>query len=162
LDWTFVGTLAEVASAFAVVVTLIFLGVEVRGYRNATEPTASDALSAGFNNLNMQITSDPEFFETFMSALSDPLTLNDMSKARVLWVIQCYINHLTTVKKYHDAGSLPEEEWGAYMQGTSQVLNSPGGIWALENVAITPSLLAEIKRHQDVTYKNGFLGLKNG
>ena len=160
MNWELAGILAEIISAFAVVATLIFLGLEVRNNRNATESMSIDALAVGFNNLNTQLVGDSEFFEIFFSALGDPTNLSDINRARVLWMIQSYINHLTTVKKYHDSGALPEEEWDAYIEGTAQVLNTPGGKWGLANVAITPSLLAEIRKFEGAETKDGFLGLE--
>ena len=161
MNWELAGIIAEIVGAAAVVITLVFLAVEIRTNRNATESASIDALAAGFNNINLHITGDAEFFRVFLAALADPIGLDEADRARFLWTMQSYINHLTSVKKYHDAGSLSEEEWQAYGEGCSQVFNTPGGNWALENVAVTPSLLTEMRKFQGTEIKKGFLGINN-
>jgi hypothetical protein len=98
MNWELIGAVAEVAGALAVVISLIFLRLEIRSSRRSTESASVDALAVGFNSWNAQLTSDPVFFEMFYSILSDPDSARAMDKARFLYMFQSLANHLSTVK----------------------------------------------------------------
>ena len=61
MNWEAIGIIAESVSAFAVVVTLVFLIVELRNNRNATQSAAVDAAATGFNSMNSAIITEPGF-----------------------------------------------------------------------------------------------------
>ena len=161
MNWESIGTLAEVVSAFAVVVSLIILGYEIRQSRKTVESAAVDALAAGFNLWNEQLTNDEKFFESFYLILARPGDASELEKARFLWMFQSLVNHLNTVRKYHETGALPQEEWDIYIEGVTQLFNTPGGQWALENIATTPSLMKAICKSQGTLMNEGILGLQN-
>ena len=62
---------------------------------------------------------------------------------------QSYINHFMTVKKHHDAGTLPASEWKIHAAGTAHMMCSPGGKWLSENIAVTPEVLEVFRNFRD-------------
>ncbi len=93
MDWQLIGVLAEVISAVAVIVTLIFLAVEVRNNRNATQSNSLDALAAGFSDINYNVIGDSEFAGIWEKGLASPETLSSQEAIRICMYMQCYINH---------------------------------------------------------------------
>jgi len=160
MNWDALGVLAETVGAVAVVVTLIYLAVEVRNNRSATESASIDSLAAGFNLLNTQIMDNPDLAEIFLRGTANHEDLDDVQKLRFIAMVQSYVNHFTTVKKYYDAGILSEEQWLAHSVGVSRLTNSPGGIWACRNITITPGVAAEFERLRDIEASDGYWGLK--
>ena len=154
-----IGILAEVVSAFAVVITLVFLGYEIRQNRKAVESAAVDALAAGFNSWNEQLTSDEKFFESYYRIMANPNDASEIERARFLYLFQSLVNHLNTVRKYHETGALPREEWDIYIEGVTQLFNAPGEQWTLENIATTPSLMNAIRQAQGTLMNEGILNL---
>jgi hypothetical protein len=161
MNWESIGPFAEVVSAFAVVISLAILGYEIHQNRKTVESAAVDALAAGFNSWNEQLISDEKFFESFFLILARPEDASELEKTRFLWMFQSLVNHLNTVKKYHETGALPQEEWDIYIEGVTQLFNTPGGEWALENIATTPTLLSAIRKSQGTLMNDGILGLQN-
>jgi hypothetical protein len=144
LDWQLIGVFAEVISAIAVVVTIIFLAVEIRHNRNSAQSNSLDALTAGFSDINYNVVGDSEFTAIWEKGLASPESLNQHETIRICMYMQCYINHYTALRKYHELGVLPNEEWEAYLAAISGIVNTPGGQWMIPQLAIAPALLQEI------------------
>ena len=155
MNWEAIGVLAEVIGAVAVVATLLFLAIEVRNNKNATESASIDSLAEGFNTINAHIINESGMAEIYSKGVADPESLDEIQKVRFMALMQCYVNHFATVKKYHDAGQLSKEEWTAHSSGTSHVLNSTGGRWARRFITVTPSVAAVFESHRDQKGKDG-------
>lgn len=137
-------------SALAVVVTLVFLAVELRDNRDATRSSALDSLAIGFNSTSAHIFSDPELTEIWLKRMEDPESLSEIERTRLVLMVQSYVNTYTSVRKYHQSGALPENEWLVYSQGMAGFMNTPGGYWLRENIAITPSVITEFEKYKDL------------
>lgn len=161
MNWEAIGAASEIIGALAVVITLIFLVVEMRHGRKATEAASVDLLSAGWNVLNGHLMDDAELCSFFFAGLNDPDTLDAEQKTRVMIVGQSYINHFMTVKKYYDAGHLPEEEWNYHSAGISRLMNSPGGKWICDVAAVTPSVQDVFNGFIEDQYPDGYLNISN-
>ena len=111
MSWESAGVIAEVVSASAVIVTLMFLALELRANRNSTQSAAVDALSSGFNTVNANLIGDPAFTKTFIDGLANIEQLEEIDRVRLVIFVQSWLNHFTALKKYYDAGVLPEDEW---------------------------------------------------
>ncbi len=159
MNWDVVGVISEVVGAIAVVATLLFLAIEVRNNKKATESASIDSLAEGFNTINSHIIDQPGVAEIYFRGVADPNSLDEIQKVRFMALMQSYVNHFATVKKYHDAGLLSAEEWAAHSSGTSHVLNSPGGRWARGIITVTPSVAAVFENLHDQEGRAGHFGI---
>lgn len=157
MDWQLIGVIAEVVSAIAVVVTIIFLAVEIRHNRRAAQSNSLDALTAGFSDINYNVVGDGEFTAIWEKGLASPESLNSQETIRICMYMQCYINHYTALRKYHELGVLAHEEWEAYLAAFAGILNTPGGQWMIPRLAIAPSLLKEIQDHGPSAQRYGWI-----
>ena len=82
MNWDLIIGVSEVVGALAIVVTLIFLGLEVRNNRSATESASLDALAAGFNAINIQLIGDASVTKVWVSGVADPEKLDDVDRVR--------------------------------------------------------------------------------
>ena len=149
MNWEALGVIADIIGAVAVVATLIYLTIEIRLNRMAIESDSLDSLAAGWNSLNVHVMDDPELAEIWVKGFSDPDSLDPIQRTRFMMMGQSYINHFMTVKKHHDAGTLPESEWQVHAAGTAHAMCSPGGKWLCKNVAVTPEVLEVFREFRD-------------
>ena len=149
MNWEAVGAAAEIVGAIAVVLTLIYLAIEVRNNRSATESASLDALAAGFNTINAQLIADRSVEELWLSGIADPEQLDEVDRARFWLIFQSYMNQLTALKKYHIAGVLSEDEWTAYSKATGAAMSTPGGRWIRDTITTTPKILSELQEHEN-------------
>ena len=142
MNWDAIGIVAEIVSAIAVVVSLLFLALEVRRNRNATESASVATLAEGFNSTNALLASDPELSAIWIKGMSDPTSLTEVESMRFIATTQSYINHFSTVIKYHESGLLPEEEWLSHYHSMHHIFNSPGGKWLRDKINMAPAVRA--------------------
>ena len=154
MNWELAGILAEVISATAVIVTLVFLAFELRSNRRATQSAAVEAAATGFNTMNTTIISDPEFAEIFVRSQAGDESITPIDLFRCQMLMQSYINHYTTLKKYHDNGILPDVDWRGYSVAMAALTNSPGGETICQRIEISDSVRAELAkvRGQETPY----------
>jgi hypothetical protein len=158
MTWDALASIAEVVSAIAVVATLLFLAIELRNNRSATQIAAVDALSTGFNSCNFKIIEDGEFAEIWMKGLTDPESLDNVARVRFATYVQSTINQYTSMKRYHDSGVLPDNEWRIYYIGVASIMYSPGGRWIGEELAVTSEVMAEIGKYENKTAAYKWMG----
>ena len=159
MNWEALGVVAQFVAATAVVITLVFLTIETRRNRIALESNAVDSLGAGWNALNVHVFSDPALSDLWKRGFADPNSLDDVKLTQFMLMGQSYVNHFMTIKKHHDAGALPEEQWANHASGTAQFMCSPGGRWLRENIAITPDVEAFFRSYDDKPRKTQLLGV---
>jgi hypothetical protein len=154
MNWETIGVIAEIIGATAVVITLVFLTREMRLNRVAAESGSVDSLSTGWNDLNTTVMSDTELCEIWIQGFKDPTALTEVQRLRFLLIGQSYLNHLTTIKKHFDSGTLLSKDWDIHKAGTCQIMNSPGGLWLTKNLAVPPDviqLIVEYSANNDVS-----------
>lgn len=115
MNWDLIGTLAEVISAIAVVVTLAFLAMEIRNSRATNQTATLNALSVGFNETNYNIVQSKELADLWEKGLGNPGELDSSDLIRFSFLMQCYLNHCTALHQYHELKVLPDEDWEDYL-----------------------------------------------
>ena len=142
MNWAAAGVIAEIVGAIAVVVSLLFLAMEVRRNRTATESASVGTLAEGFNTTNALLASDPELSAIWIKGMNEPTSLTEVESMRFLATTQSYINHFSTVLKYHESGLLPEAEWLSNYHSMHHIFNSTGGKWLRDKLNMAPSVRA--------------------
>ena len=159
MNWDAIGALGEVVGAGAVVITLVFLIIEMRASRRVAQTASVDLLSDGWNRLNAVLMADQELTTLLFTGMNDPTKLTGEQKLRMQVTLQSYVNHFMTVKKHYEAGHLPEEEWQHHSMGIAHMMNSPGGREALKIVAVTPSVRELLESYRNTNHEDGYLGV---
>ncbi len=159
MNWEAAGVIAEVVGAIAVVFTLVYLILAVKRNRNATESTSVDALAEGFNALNGHLMDSPELVAIWLTGMSDPESLNAVERVQFIALIQSYVNHFSTVKKYYDTGLLPQAQWVVHYSGFPQTMTSKGGKWIRDYITIPSDVLAVFEELDRAGSKKGYWGM---
>ena len=60
MNWEAIGAVGEILGAIAVIGSLIFVGVQIRGNTRATQTAAAHNLTNTFNSVITNISGDPE------------------------------------------------------------------------------------------------------
>ena len=157
MNWEFISVIAEVVSAIAVVVTLMFLAIEVRNNRRATEAASVDAQSSGINDLNSLLVSDPEFAKVWNVGMADPEKLDEIDRLRLAFQIQNYVNLYIALRRHRKTGALPVENWDYYARGFGVVMNTPGARALVKEIAIPADVAKEFAEYQDAPNSYAFL-----
>ena len=150
MTWEVAGVIAEVIGAVAVVATLLFLAIEIRHNRMATQAATVDGQSAGINALNTVTVSDPEFAKIWIEGLADPDRLDEVNRMRLALHLQSYINHYTALRRQRSTGALPGENWEYYAHAMGTLMNSPGARKLAPHMTIDKAVAKELEEYRGV------------
>ncbi|MCI5107385.1 MAG: hypothetical protein MRY76_11775 [Pseudomonadales bacterium] len=143
MNWEAIGSISEVAGAVGVIVTLIYLAIQLRQNTKATQLTAvqnSMENSARFSEL---IATDSDLARIFSLGLSNPDELSANEMLRFVNALNVFMRRESVAYYLYREGTLPEELWAARVTALTGALNQPGLKVYLETSA--DSLPAEFR-----------------
>lgn len=111
MNWDAIGAIGEIVGAFAVVLSLVYLAVQVRQNTTALRgATAAEAVGA-IREWNGRLIDDPVVSELFTKGVEDPTQLSDAERRRFVPIA---FNFFKTVEHLHyqyARGILDPEIW---------------------------------------------------
>ena len=144
MNWEAIGAVGEIVGATAVVVTLIYLAVQVRHTtratdtaRRATQAASFQAASALDQDFLLTLGKDPVTAQLWNTYLTDPETLSTEQKRQGLYLFISFLRRLENLYFQDRLGTLSEEGWqsrqGMFLsiarsRGYSAFLNSGSAI----------------------------------
>lgn len=126
------GSIGEFVGAVAVVVSLIYLAVQIRQNTHQLEHNAevlranAELDSARLStDWNAQLAGDAELTRIWGVGLNDPSRLDAMTGARMGMMLGSLFYRLEGLYRLHRRGFLPEESWLPWEQLMRNVLSTP-------------------------------------
>jgi hypothetical protein len=125
---------AEIIAAVAVVLSLIFVGVQLREYNKVARGEARNQTMEQWSNVRRSIYTDAGTAEIYARGKADPDSLDDTERLRFNYILT-----ETTLAVYQmyarwDDGYLPLENFEGGVQGMLTELCTPGGRARLQQV----------------------------
>ena len=108
MNWEAIGAVGESLGAIAVLVTLIYLAVQIR--QNTAQQKREELVSIqhGQNSVVAQL-QDPKVMGAYVRTAEDKSPTIEDRGTSFSWVVQ-YINHFQIVYELHQKGSLDQEQ----------------------------------------------------
>jgi hypothetical protein len=134
MNWDAIGAIGELVGAVTVVVTLLYLAIQVRRGTSTTQAASIQAAAAMDHEFLLTLGSDPVTAQLWMSYLAAPETLPDDQKMQGHILMTSLIRRLENLKIQNQLGTLPQEGWQsrqalfnviARSRGYSAFLDSP-------------------------------------
>jgi hypothetical protein len=119
-------TYLTVGANIAVLVGLVFVGVEVRNSNATIAAQTSYNVTEGFNTLNMSLANNPTLLNMTVIGGREPDKLTDEEAAVYVAVIRSYVNQYVQVYRLMESGAISESNWALYAREAHQWLSSPG------------------------------------
>jgi hypothetical protein len=105
---------AEIISAIAVVVSLLYVGAGVRQNTVAIEGTTYQQVVRASNEYLLTVAADPTFAEILVRAWSDPSQLTAVEKVRFYYHERVFWRNMENAYFQNAKGVLGEQEWEVY------------------------------------------------
>lgn len=112
----------------AVLLGLIFVGLEVRNSRAAAEAQAADGIADGFLQLNLISIGDSAAARIWDTGLREPASLTDVEAFQFSMHMRALFNQFTRVHRLYRAGLIDEADWELYGREAATLMASPGGV----------------------------------
>jgi hypothetical protein len=125
MNWDAIGAVGESLGALAVLVTLIYLAIQIK--QNTAQQKREELVSIqhGQNAVIAQL-NDPRVMGGYVRTAADKSPTIEDRGASFSWVVQ-YLNHFQIVHELYRSGSLEEEQYQLWL-GFAVAVVAPEGI----------------------------------
>lgn len=144
-DW---GAIGEIVGGFAVVVTLVYLAMQLRQTSKSLQITNSDAASAMNAEVFQELISNPEFVELYLKGLSGLNNLNEPERLRFVLFCNKAMRFFENTWFLHINDALAPGAWYGQERGMQEMLSAPGSqeAWALNRNLFSKAFVAFVDR----------------
>jgi hypothetical protein len=111
MNWDAIGAIAEAIGAVAVVVSLIYLAVQIRSGTKALRTTLRDSAFHNLQEWNYVLSSDEDLPWIFKRGLRNPKDLNDKELARFHHMMYSFYKLFENIYLHYLEGSIAKEAW---------------------------------------------------
>ncbi len=118
---------AEIVGGLAVVVTLAFLIVEIRGNTNAIRSAAAEAVHDNYSTWYSSVAGDPELLGLSIKGMKDYSSLSEVEKGQFVAMFMAFTSHSQNAFYKWQDGSLAPELWQGWEFVSMNFLSTPGG-----------------------------------
>lgn len=126
MNWEAVGAIAELLGAAGVVLSLLYLSVQMRQSNRLTKRAAVQALLAARAELNKFVASDPALNQLCWRGIESPDDLDENEWKRFVNVFTPFIRHYEAIFLDHQEGLLPAGTWRSQGSSMKRWLSTPG------------------------------------
>ena len=126
INWNAIQAIGDMAGAVGVIVTLIYLSIQLRQNTKASRVTAiqnSMENSARFSEL---LATHDDLSHIFWLGLSDPDSLDADSKRKFVSTLNVFMRRELVAFYLHRQGVMPDHLWAARLGALTSTFNQPG------------------------------------
>ena len=116
----------ELIAAIAVVISLIFVGLQIKDNTIATEAATYQDTVAYDIEILLNMGSTPEMARVFFTFSEDPDSLNEDEYLQGRTLLSATVRHLENLYLQHEAGMLSDEAWATREALIRNIVLSPG------------------------------------
>ena len=146
MNWDAIGAVGELVGSAAVLVTLIYLALQIRQNTHATRAASHHAITDALNQLNLGIANNDAVAQIWLTGMSDRSSLNDLQRERYDALLRAYMHVCDTMYYQAQVGAGDHGLWEAEERYIGVILTSNGGKgWLEENYSsISPGFRAAV------------------
>jgi hypothetical protein len=143
-------SLAEIIGTVTVVISLVYLAVQVRHGIAQGQAEARYAFVQATSDINMTIAQDKQLASVWRRGLEDPESL-DADETMQLWMLMGqYCNAWLVMHQLHEDGQLARNQWQVVRNDIAAILCSEGGraFWKIGRGAFDPGFMSFVDNMQ--------------
>ncbi len=127
MNWEAIGAIGELLAAVGVIVSLVYLGIQIRQNTASLRSSTQQQLTQFSAQLNVALGVTPGAADVYQRGLLAPEELTGPEKAQLGQLLHAIPRILENAFLQHAAGALDDEMWLVYVAGIATVFTSPGG-----------------------------------
>ena len=148
MNWDAIGAIAELFGAIGVIVTLVYLSVQLRHNTGSMRVSSAAAHSEAMRSLNMVIVQDPELVRLYFNGLANRSGLDDDEQRRFDFLMGSLTQGIEQAWKFRREGIFDDQEWAGQSAALSWLAHQPGfaDYWELYGVMHNPGFAVEVEQ----------------
>jgi hypothetical protein len=127
MNWEAIGAVGEILSAGGVVITLIYLTVQLRQTTHAMKSATFQAINDGMSQVSQVLATDPALAGLFLKAQDGLSALNPEERVRFSFALVMAMRRLHAVDVQREFGMVSDEFADGYERSVTSVLLSLSG-----------------------------------
>ncbi len=143
MNWEAFGAIGEVIGATAVVVSLIYVSLQVRAGLRGLQTTTRDSVFKSLIDWNLTVMGDPRLAWIFQSGSKDFDSLSGEERARYTHLMYGFYKIFENIYLHHVEGIVPSEIWEPNKKMLTVYATQPGGrmYWEARRGAYDPRFI---------------------
>jgi len=141
-----VGSWLNLTANIAVLIGIVFLAIEVRHAGDSVEMQMQDSLANGFNDLAVELATNPELARLYVIGLNNPDRLTDEEAIQFGMFFRAYLNQQYRVYQLYQLGVMSEDDWILSAEELGTMLSTPGGrLYMQGNQDMPANMMASVR-----------------
>jgi len=140
MSWQDLGSIGELVSAIAVVVSLVYLAFQIRQNTRqinentkAAQATAFDSSIAHTFMARQSVLEDADVARIYVAGSKDPDSLNEEDRVRYRLIVHNILWSLWNMQSQSRVGELASETWDTQLATLERMMSTPGFRWFWSN-----------------------------
>lgn len=144
------GSLGELIGSFAVLISLIYLGIQVRRSTDTARTSTYQSVVSDFSALNRAIADSPDLSLLYVQAMEDFGSLDPGEKARMSQVFYMTFRNFENMFYQHQKGYLDEDVWIGWKRLMLNYHARPGfqSWWAVRSDTYNPQFVEFLRNEK--------------
>ena len=148
MDLDALGNIGEFVGGLGVVVTLAYLGLQIRQNTRTVRASYHQAASDSVITIQCQLASDAELGEIFRRGQVDRSTLSEKEIPRFNYIMAAFTRIIETQHSHYARGLIDAEQWARYLDTLRVYAGRPGFVewWQSRNIPFRPGFSALVDK----------------
>jgi hypothetical protein len=129
MNWEAIGAVGETVGALAVLVTLIYLTMQVRQNTKAVQASAIDSANSQASRIREVIFADADVANMYRRGNEDPASLNEDDIIRYRLLMHNILLSISNVITQASVTGLSENTWQVQLPILIRIVSTAGGRW---------------------------------
>ena len=126
MNWEAIGAIGEIAGALGVVLTLVYLSVQLRQNTKAMQITAIQNTMENSAHFSELLSTDDDLADVFWLGLEDPGALDANQMKKFINALNVFLRRESVAFYLNREGTMPDHLWVARVAALTGPLNQPG------------------------------------
>ena len=139
MNWEAIGTISEVVGALAVVLSLVYVGVQIRQNTRQVRVATHDGTTRDFRQFTRQMLASG-LTQVFSRGLEDYAALSEEQKLEFAFMMYDVFKAFENVHYHYLHGTLGEDAWAGWRRFIASYASAPGAqhYWSVRRDIFTP------------------------
>jgi len=125
MNWDAISAIAEVVGVIAIVVSLIYVSVQIKQSTEVARSAVDLELTTMGTDFHMRVAENPALARAYYMGMSDPESLTEDEKIQLYYLIPGVFLLMEGAHRQYVRGYLPESGWTPYEGLISYLLGNP-------------------------------------
>jgi hypothetical protein len=127
MNWDAIGAIAEVVAALSVVVSLIYVGFQIRQNTGAVRSATAQAVHDNYAAWYINLSNDASLNALLIKGLKDYSSLDEIEKARFIDTFMAFSSYSQNAYYQWREGALSPQLWLGWESLIMNLVGTPGG-----------------------------------